>query len=115
MSAQFKKAPNFQAAAKTAGLAAVTRKPAHAKRRDPEIGRSPAIEAVAFSSAAGTVSDAIVTPQGGAIVPRGVAQQDVSPADFAMARDKFRWELLNERRTRFHQTYMEKAREEDED
>ena len=28
-----------------------------------------------------------------------------------MARDKFRSELLNERRNRFYQAYMEKARE----
>jgi peptidyl-prolyl cis-trans isomerase D len=110
LSAQFKKAPNFQAAAKTAGLAAVTSNPLTRNAVIPNIGRSPAIEAVAFSSAAGTVSDAIVTPQGAAIV-RVASRQDVSPADFAMARDKFRSELLNERRTRFHQTYMEKARE----
>jgi hypothetical protein len=38
------------------------------------------------------------------------SRQDVSPADFAMAKDKFRMEMLGERRSRFYQTYMEKAR-----
>jgi peptidyl-prolyl cis-trans isomerase D len=110
LAAQLKKAPNFQAAAKSAGLAAVTSAPLSRNAVIPNIGRSPAIEAVAFSSAPGTVSDAISTPQGAAIV-RVASRQDVSPADFAMARDKFRSELLNERRNRFYQAYMEKARE----
>jgi DNA-directed RNA polymerase subunit K/omega len=34
----------------------------------------------------------------------------VNPADFAMAKDKFRIEVLSERRARFYQAYMEKAR-----
>ncbi len=110
LAAQLKKAPNFQAAAKSAGLAAVTSNPITRNAVIPNIGRSPEIEAVAFSSAAGTVSDAISTPQGAAIV-RVASRQDVSPADFAMAREKFRSELLSERRARFYQSYMEKARE----
>jgi parvulin-like peptidyl-prolyl isomerase len=65
---------------------------------------------VAFSSSVGTVTDAIGTPQGAAII-KVASRQDVSPADFAMARDKFRAEVLNERRSRFYQTYMDKARE----
>ena len=37
-------------------------------------------------------------------------KQDVSPADFAMAKEKFRVDALNIRRQRFYQSYMEKAR-----
>ena len=48
-------------------------------------------------------------PQGAAIV-RVASRQDVSAADYAMAKDKFRMEMLGERRSRFYQTYMEKAR-----
>jgi parvulin-like peptidyl-prolyl isomerase len=64
---------------------------------------------VAFSAPVGTVSDAIPTPQGAAIV-KVASRQEVGAADFAMAKDKFRMEMLGERRSRFYQTYMEKAR-----
>jgi len=109
LAAQLKTAPNFQAAAKAAGLEAVTTNPIVRNGVIPNIGRSPEIEAVAFSSQPGTVSNAIATPQGAAIV-RVASRQDVSAADYAMARDKFRAEFLNERRGRFYQAYMEKAR-----
>jgi peptidyl-prolyl cis-trans isomerase D len=110
LAAQLKTAPNFQAAAKAAGLEAVTTQPIARDGVIPNIGRSPEIEGVAFSSPVGAVSDAIGTPQGAAII-KVASRQDVNPADFAMARDKFRAELLNERRSRFYQTYMDKARE----
>jgi parvulin-like peptidyl-prolyl isomerase len=110
LAAQVKTAPNFQAAVKAAGLEAVTTPPISRGGVVPNIGRSPEIEALAFASPVGTVSDAISTPQGAAII-RVASRQDVSPADFAMAREKFRAELLNERRARFYQTYMDKARE----
>ncbi len=110
LAAQLKTAPNFQAAAKAAGFEAVTTQPLARDGVIPNIGRSPEIEAVAFSSPTGTVSNAIGTPQGAAII-RVASRQDVNPADFAMARDKFRAEVLNERRSRFYQTYMDKARE----
>jgi peptidyl-prolyl cis-trans isomerase D len=106
---QLKTATNFQAAVKAAGLEAVTTDPIARDAVIPNIGRSPEIEAVAFSSPVGTVSDAISTPQGAAII-KVASKQDVNPADFVMARDKFRAELLNERRARFYQTYMEKVR-----
>ena len=110
LAAQLKTAPNFQAAAKSAGLEAVTTPPIARDGVIPNIGRSPEIEAVAFSLPVGAISGAISTPQGAAII-KVASRQVVNPADYAMARDKFRAELLNERRSRFYQTYMEKARE----
>ncbi|HUP41095.1 MAG TPA: peptidylprolyl isomerase [Vicinamibacterales bacterium] len=109
LAAQLKTAPNFQAAAKAAGLEAVTTNPIARDGVIPNIGKSPEIEAVAFASPVGTVSDAIPTPQGAAIV-KVASRQEVGAADFAMAKDKFRMEMLGERRSRFYQTYMEKAR-----
>ncbi len=109
LAAQLKTAPNFQAAAKAAGLEAVTTNPIARDGVIPNIGKSPEIEAVAFAAPVGTVSDAIPTPQGAAIV-KVASRQEVSAADFAMAKDKFRMEMLGERRSRFFQTYMEKAR-----
>jgi peptidyl-prolyl cis-trans isomerase D len=110
VAAQLKSAPNFQAAAKAAGLEAVTTtNPIVRDGMIPNIGRSPEIEAFAFSSPPGSVSSAITTPQGAAIV-KVASRQDVSPADFAMAKEQFRIEVLSERRARFYQAYMEKAR-----
>jgi parvulin-like peptidyl-prolyl isomerase len=109
LAAQLKSAANFQAAAKAAGLEAVRTDPIAREGIIPNIGRSPEIEAVAFSSPVGAVSSAVATPQGAAIV-KVASRQDVSAADYAMAKDKFRLELLSERRARFYQAYMEKAR-----
>jgi peptidyl-prolyl cis-trans isomerase D len=106
---ELKAAANFQAAAKAAGLEAVTTDPIARDSVIPNIGRSAEIETAAFSLPVGNVSDAIVTPQGAAII-RVASRQDVNPADFAMAKDKFRIEVLSERRARFYQAYMEKAR-----
>ena len=39
------------------------------------------------------------------------SRQDVTPADYTAARDKFRADVLNERRSRFYQSYMDKARQ----
>jgi peptidyl-prolyl cis-trans isomerase D len=107
--AQLKTAPDFQKAAKAAGLAAVI---TPALARDaviPNIGKSPEVDAVAFSLPAGSVSGAVVTPQGAAII-KVDSKQEVSAADYAAARDKFKADTLNARRTRFYQAYMEKAR-----
>jgi len=109
LAGQLKSAANFQAAAKAASLEAVATEPIARDAIIPNIGRSPEIEAMAFSSPVGSVSGAIPTPQGAAIV-KVVSRQDVSPADYAMAKDKFRMEMLGERRSRFYQAYMEKAR-----
>jgi peptidyl-prolyl cis-trans isomerase D len=109
LAGQLKAASNFQAAAKAAGFEAVTSNPIAREAVIPNIGRSPEIESMAFSSPVGTVSNAITTPQGAAIV-RVASRQDVSAADYAMAKDNFKTEVLSERRARFYQAYMEKAR-----
>jgi peptidyl-prolyl cis-trans isomerase D len=109
LATQLKAAPDFQAAAKAAGLEAVTTEPLTRDAVIPNIGKSPEIDAVAFSLPVGSVSDAINTAQGAAIV-KVVSRPGVAPADFAMGKEKFRSEILNERRSRFYQAYMEKAR-----
>ena len=109
VAAQLKSAPDFKKAAKAAGFEAVTTQPLAREAVVPSVGKSPEIDAVAFSLPVGGVSGAIVTPQGAAII-KVESKQDVSQADFAAARDKFRADTLNQRRTRFYQSYMEKAR-----
>ncbi len=109
LAAQLKTAPNYKAAAKAAGLEAVTTQPLARDGVIPNIGKSAELDKVAFSLPVGGVSDAITTPQGAAII-RVASRPDVTPADYAAAKDKFRAEVLNERRMRFYQTYMDKAR-----
>jgi peptidyl-prolyl cis-trans isomerase D len=109
MAAQLKSAPDFAKAAKAAGIDAVTSQPLARDSVIPNVGKSPEVDAAAFSLPAGGVSGAIATPQGAAII-KVDAKQDVSPADFATAKEKFRVDALNTRRQRFYQSYMEKAR-----
>ncbi len=110
LAAQLKTAPNYQAAAKAAGLEAVTTQPLTRDAVIPNIGKSPEIDSVAFSLPVGGVSNAIATPQGAAVI-RVASRPEITAADYAMAKDKFRADFLNERRMRFYQTYMEKARQ----
>ena len=110
LAVQLKAATNFQATAKSAGLEAVASQPLARGAVIPNIGKSAEIDAVAFSLPVGGVSGAITTPQGAAVI-RVVSREDVAPADYVAARDKFRSEVLNERRDKFYQTYMEKARQ----
>ena len=109
MAAQLKAAPDFQKAAKAAGLEVVSTQPLAREAVIPNVGKSPAIDAAAFSLPVGGVSNAIVTPRGAAII-KVDSKQEVSPADYAMARDKFLADELNQRRMRFYQSYMDKAR-----
>ncbi len=109
LAAQLKGAPDFAKAAKAAGFEATTTQPLTRDSVIPNIGKSPEVDAAAFSLPVGGVSGAIATPQGAAIVKLD-SKQEVSPADFAAARDKFRGDMLNARRSRFYQSYMEKAR-----
>jgi peptidyl-prolyl cis-trans isomerase D len=109
VASQLKAAPDFQKAAKAAGLEAVVTQPLARDAVIPNIGKSPEIDAAAFSLPVGGVSGAITTAQGAAVI-KVDAKQGVSAADYAAARDKFRADVLNQRRTRFYQSYMDKAR-----
>jgi peptidyl-prolyl cis-trans isomerase D len=109
VAAQLKSAPDFEKAAKAAGYDAVATQPLAREGVIPNIGRSPEIDAAAFALPVGGVSNAIGTPQGAAVV-KVVSKQDVTPAAFAAARDTFKAETLNTRRSRFYQSYMDKVR-----
>ena len=76
----------------------------------PDVGISPEVDKVAFSLAKGAVSDAIQTASGTVIV-KVTERGDVTQEDFRLARDRFRAELVNEKRGRFFASYMTKAKE----
>ena len=56
------------------------------------------------------MSDPITTEQGTAII-KVLEKQEVTPAEVSSNKDRFREELLTDRRNRFYAAYMEKAKE----
>jgi len=110
IAAKLKSSPDFDKAAKAAGLEAKTTELIARDSPIPDLGVSKAVEDVAFKLPVGTVSDAIATDNGTAIV-KVVEKQSVTPADWANAKDRFREELLTDRRNRFFGAYMVKAKQ----
>jgi peptidyl-prolyl cis-trans isomerase D len=104
------KSGDFNAAAKAAGLDVKTTEFIARGAALPDIGTSPAIDAVAFTLAPGVVSNPIVTDNGTVIV-KVLERQDPAPADIASGKTALKQEILNERRNRFYASYMNKARE----
>ncbi|HEY7188925.1 MAG TPA: peptidyl-prolyl cis-trans isomerase [Vicinamibacterales bacterium] len=100
----------FAAAAKTQGVEAKDTELIPRQSAIPDIGVSPEVDKVAFSLPVGAVSDPIHTNDGTVIV-RVVQREEVTPEKLRQARETFRAELLNERRSRFFNAYMNKARE----
>jgi|SoiMethySBSTD1v2_1073268.scaffolds.fasta_scaffold07643_6 peptidyl-prolyl cis-trans isomerase D len=110
IAAQLKSAPDFAAAAKTLGFEA---KESQLVSRDaalPDVGVSPQVDKVAFALPKGGVSDPIETADATVIV-RVADRDDVTPDEFRIAKERFRAELVNERRNRFFASYMTKAKE----
>jgi peptidyl-prolyl cis-trans isomerase D len=103
-------AGNFSAAAKAQGLEAKDTELVARQSTLPDVGVSPEVDKVAFSMSAGSVSDPITTSDGTVIV-RVVERDEVTPEEFRPAKETFRTELLNERRSRFYTAYMNRAKE----
>ncbi len=106
---KLKIAPDFDKAAKAAGLDPKTTELITRDSPLPDLGTAPAVEEAAFQLPVGSVSDPIATDNGTAII-KIVEKQEVSPTELAGAKDKFREELLNDRRNRFFGAYMAKAK-----
>ncbi len=110
VSAELKKAPDFAKAAKAAGFEVKTTELVARQSAIPDIGVSDAVDRAAFSLAQGAVSDPITTDNAIAIV-RVVERKDVTPSELGDARERFKAELLAERRNRFFSSYMVKAKQ----
>src|SRR5215203_3580509 len=104
------KSGDFNATAKAAGLEAKTTDLIARGAPIADVGVSPAIDAAAFSLAAGAVSDPITT-ETGAVVVKVVEKKDATPAEIAAGKQATKDELMQERRGRFYASYMGKARE----
>ena len=110
IAAQLKGAKDFSAAAKALGFEA---KESQLVARDsalPEVGVNADVEKVAFALPKGAVSDPIQTTDATVIV-RVEDRDDVTPDEMKLGRERFRAELLNERRSRFFASFMTKAKE----
>jgi parvulin-like peptidyl-prolyl isomerase len=110
IAASLKASKDFAAAAKTQGVEARDTELISRGATLPDIGISTEVDKVVFGLPAGTVSDPIETPDGTVIV-RVAERDDVTPDEFRIARERFRAELLNEKRARFFSAYMAKVKE----
>ena len=104
------KSGDFNAAAKAAGVEVKTTDLIARGAPIGDAGVSPAIDAVAFTLPAGSVSEPITT-ENGAVVIKVLERQEPKPEEVAEGRQRTKDELMNERRGRFFAAYMTKARE----
>ena len=109
VAAKLKGALDFEKAAKAAGVEAKTTELIVRGAALPDLGVAPAVEDVAFSLPAGAISAPIPVANGTAIV-KVIQKQETTPEDYTLAKDKFRDELLADRRGRFFGAYMTKAK-----
>jgi peptidyl-prolyl cis-trans isomerase D len=110
IAAQLKSAKDFAAAAKALGLES---KDSDLVGRDsalPGVGVSREVDKVVFALPKGAVSDPIQA-QNATVIVRVADRDDVTPDELKLAKERFRAELLNERRGRFFASYMTKAKE----
>jgi len=110
IAAKLKSAPDFEKAAKAAGVEAKTTELIARGSPIPDVGAAPAVEDAAFTLPAGAVSDPIVTDTGSAVI-KVLEKKQVTPAEWTSAKDHFRDELLTDRRNRFYGAYMTKAKQ----
>jgi peptidyl-prolyl cis-trans isomerase D len=110
IAAKLKTAPDFEKAAKAAGVEAKTTELIARDAPIPDLGAAAAVEEAAFKLPVGAVSDPIPTDNGTAVV-KVLEKKEVTPQELASATDKFRDELLADRRNRFFSTYMVKAKQ----
>jgi peptidyl-prolyl cis-trans isomerase D len=104
------KGGDFDKAAKAAGVDVKTTELIARGSPIGDVGVSPKLEDAAFALPAGSVSDAVVTENGAAVV-KVVERSDPKPDELAKAKDDLRNELLNDRKQKFFAAYMTKARQ----
>jgi peptidyl-prolyl cis-trans isomerase D len=102
-------AENFAGATKSAGLTPVTTELVARGTAWPNVGISAALDEALFALPAGGVSTPIVT-DAGTVVARIVEREDAKADQLATSRESLRQELLAERRAKFFNAYMAKAR-----
>ncbi len=110
LAASLKSAPDFEKAAKASGATTQTTELITRDSPIPQLGMAPAITDAAFKLSQGAVSDPITTDQGTVII-KVLEKQEVTPTELVSNKDRFRDELLADRKNRFFSAYMGKAKE----
>jgi peptidyl-prolyl cis-trans isomerase D len=110
IAAKLKSAPDFEKAAKAAGVEAKTTDLIAADAPIPDLGVAPAVTDAAFKLAQGAVSEPIATDNGTAVI-KVVEKKEVTTEEWTSSKDRFREELLSDRRNRFFSAYMVKAKQ----
>ena len=110
IAARLKSAPDFEKAAKAAGVEAKTTDLIAADAPIPDLGVAPAVTDAAFKLAQGAVSEPIATDNGTAVI-KVVEKKEVTTEEWTSSKDRFREELLSDRRNRFFSAYMVKAKQ----
>jgi peptidyl-prolyl cis-trans isomerase D len=110
IAAKLKGAKDFEKAAKAAGVEAKTTDLIAQDAPIPDLGNAPAVTDAAFTLGAGAVSEPIATDNGTAVI-KVLEKKDVTPEEWASSKDRFREELLTDRRNRFFSAYMVKAKQ----
>ncbi|MBI4478359.1 MAG: peptidyl-prolyl cis-trans isomerase [Acidobacteria bacterium] len=101
---------DLAAAAKLSGIELKTTDLVARDSALPEVGISATVDRAAFSLPVGAVSDPIGTDTATVII-KVLERTDPTTAEFEKAKDQLRSDLLDERRTRFFNAYMVKAKQ----
>ena len=110
IAAKLKGASDFEKAAKAAGVEAKTTDLIAAGAPIPDLGVAPAVEEAAFKLPVGAVSDPIATDNGSAVI-KVLEKKEVTADEWTSSKDRFREEMLTDRRNRFFTAYMGKAKQ----
>jgi peptidyl-prolyl cis-trans isomerase D len=110
LAAKLKSAPDFDKAVKAAGVEAKTTELIARDAPIPDVGNAPAVADAAFKLPVGGVS-APVSTDGGAVIVKVLEKKEVTPTEWIASQDRFRDELLGDRRSRFFNAYMLKAKQ----
>jgi peptidyl-prolyl cis-trans isomerase D len=110
LAAKLKTASDFEKTAKAAGVEAKTTDLIAQDAPIPDLGNAPAVTEAAFKLPQGGVSDPIPTDNGSAVI-KVLEKKEVTPEEWASNKERFREELLNDRRNRFFSAYMVKAKQ----
>ena len=110
VAAKVKGAADFEKAVQAAGFKAQTTEMITRDSPIPDLGMAPEITEAAFALAPGAVSQPIATDTGSAVI-KVLEKQEVTAQELDANRQKFRDDLLADRRNRFFAAYMTKAKQ----
>jgi peptidyl-prolyl cis-trans isomerase D len=110
LAAKLKGTADFDRAAKAAGVEPKTTELITRDAPIPDLGIAPEVLDTAFALGVGAVSDPVTNDAGTALI-KVLEKQEVTPTEWAANQDRFREELLTDRRNRFFASYLAKAKE----